>query len=74
MASFKYWCGLPSIHGGIDYMHIHIQKPTGAFVTKYFSYKSKVHIKQLQTTIDHEKHFCNVFMGLPKSMDDFRVL
>jgi hypothetical protein len=46
MASFKNWCGLPSTHGAINYMHIHIQKPISAFVANYFSYKSKVHIKQ----------------------------
>jgi RNase H-fold protein (predicted Holliday junction resolvase) len=74
MASFKDWCGLPSIHGAINYTHIHIQKPTGAFVVNYFSYKSKVHIKQLQAIVDHDKRFCNVFVGLPRSMDDSKVL
>jgi hypothetical protein len=55
-------------------MHIHIQKPTGAFVANYFSYESKAHIKQLQTIVDHEKHFRNVFMGLPRSMDNLNFL
>jgi hypothetical protein len=54
-------------------MHIHIQKPTCVFFANYFSYKSKAHIKQLQAIVDHEKHFRNVFVGLQKSMDDFRV-
>lgn len=47
MVGFKNWCGLPYVHGVIEYTQIHIQKPKGVFVIGYFSYKSKVHNIQL---------------------------
>jgi len=47
MVGFKDLCGLLFVHGVIDCTQIHIQKPKGAFVVNYFSYKSKAHNIQM---------------------------
>jgi len=67
-------CGLFSIHGAINCTHIHIQKPTCALVVYFYSYKLKAHNLQFQVVVDHDKHFCDVFVGLPNSMNDSKIL
>lgn len=41
MLGFKDLYGLLLVYGAIDYNQIHIQKPKGACVINYFSYKLK---------------------------------
>jgi hypothetical protein len=74
MEGFKGWCGLLSIQGVIDYTHIHIQKPKGLFVAKFFSYKSKDYIMQLLVVVDHKKQFQDIFVGLLGSMNNLKIL
>jgi hypothetical protein len=57
MGGFSDWCGFPSVQGVIDCTHIHIQKPKGIFVAKFFSYKSKAYIMQLQIVVYHKNGF-----------------
>lgn len=70
MAGFKKNCGLPSIHGTIDVIHMHIQKPNGPFARDYYSFKSKTLHMQLQTMVDHWGQFKDVFVGMPSLMND----
>jgi len=74
MRGFKRFCGLPSIHGAIDETQIHIQKPHGAFIKDYFSFKSKVYKMQLQVMVHCQKKFWDVFMVLLNSMNDVQIL
>ncbi len=43
MMNFKYWCGLPSMHGTINNTHISISKPklAFAFVKDYYYLKTR---------------------------------
>jgi len=41
MMDFKYWCGLPSMHGTINNTHISISKPKLTFVTDYYYHKNQ---------------------------------
>jgi hypothetical protein len=52
MVGFKSFCGQLSIHGPNIVTYIHIQKPQGALLGYYFSFKSKGYSMQLQTIID----------------------
>jgi hypothetical protein len=74
MVGSKDWCGLMFVHSVINCTQIHILKPNGVFSSNYFPYKSKVHNMQLQEMVDHHKCFCNVFVELPKSMNNYKVL
>ncbi len=47
MMGFRTFYSLPFIHNAIYVTYIHIQKPWGAFVGDYFSFKSKVYNMQL---------------------------
>jgi hypothetical protein len=43
---------LPFVLANIDMTQIHIYKPKGRFVEKYFSFKSNLYIMQLQVVVD----------------------
>ncbi len=73
MIGFKYLCGLLSIHGAIDLHTYTYLEPTCAFVVNFYSYKLKAHNFQFQV-VDHDKHFCDVFVGLLGSMNDSKIL
>ncbi len=50
---------------------VHIQKPKGQiFVVDYYFFKSKFYSLQMQVVVDHEKQFCDVFVGMLWSMND----
>ncbi len=70
VAGFKKNWGLPSIHGTIDIIHIHIQKPNGPFARDYYSFKSKTFNMHLQTMVGHWGQFKDVFVGMPSLMND----
>lgn len=74
MIGFKDLYGLLSVHGAMDCTHIHIHKPTCAFIADFYSYKLKAHNLQFQVVVDRDKHFCDVFVGLPSSMNDFKIV
>jgi hypothetical protein len=75
MANFKgILCGLPYVHGAINYTQIHIQKSKGSFVANHFSYKLKVHNIHMQAIINHGRWFRDVFVRLSKSMNISRII
>ncbi len=74
MIRFKDLYGLLLVHGAMDCTHIHIHKPACAFVADFYSYKLKAHNLQFQVVVDHDKHFCDVFVGLSSSMNDSRIM
>ncbi len=74
MNGFRELCKLLAIHGFIDVTQIHMFKPKGQHVTKYFSYKSKAYNMQFLVVIDYQKKFRNAFVGMWGSMNDARVL
>jgi hypothetical protein len=73
MIRFKDLCRLFSVHGAIDCTHIHIQKLTRAFIVDFYSYKLKAHSFQF-LVVDHDKHFCDIFVGPVGSMNDSKIL
>jgi hypothetical protein len=74
MASFKGFCGRPSIHGVIDMTQICIQKLKGTLIGDFFFFKSKSYNMQLQVVVDNQKKFTNIFVGMPNSMKDAHIL
>ncbi len=42
MVGFKWFCGLPFVHGAIDVTQIHIQKPKGTCAGFYLSSLSHI--------------------------------
>ncbi len=74
MASFKGFCGRPSIHGAIDMTQIHIQKLKGTLIGDFFSFKSKSYNMQLQVVVHNQKKFTDIFVGMPNSMNDVCIL
>jgi hypothetical protein len=55
MTSFKKLCDLLAIHGTSNITQIHIFKPKGQCVAKYFLYAAKVYNMQFQTIVDYKK-------------------
>jgi hypothetical protein len=73
MADFKAWCGMPLVHGAIDCTHISIAKP-GLFSEDYYYFKTGGYSIVCQAVVDCKKLFTNLFIGLPGSINDTRVL
>jgi len=72
---FKQLLNLPRIQGVIDVAQIHIEKlKVVGFAIDYYYFKSKACNMQLQIIINHHKHFLDVFVGIPGSMNHTRVL
>jgi hypothetical protein len=75
MDGFKELLSLLNIQGAIDVAQIHMQKSkVETFTTKYYSFNSKAYNVQLHAIIDYKKHFVDVFVINPKSMNDARIL
>jgi hypothetical protein len=70
---FKSWCGMPSVQGAIDCTHIAISKPP-AFPEDYWYFKTSAYSMVAQAVVDSKKLFTNVYVGLPGSVNDQRVL
>jgi hypothetical protein len=73
MHEFQDWCGLPSIHGAIDYTHIEISRPA-EFPEDYYYYKTSRYSLVAQAVVDAKKRFTDIFVGLPGSVNDMRIL
>jgi hypothetical protein len=73
MYDFKSWCGMPSIQGAIDCTHIAISKPP-AFLEDYWYFKTGAYSLVAQAVVDLKKLFTNMYVGLPGSINDQRVL
>ena len=70
-AAFKRLCGLQSVVGAIDGTHVHISKPKYV-PTDYYYFKSGGYTLKCQA--DSEKRFLDLFLGMPRSMNDSRML
>ena len=73
MLDFKNWCGMPSVQGAIDCTHIAISKPA-AYPEDYWYFKTGAYSMVAQAVVDVNKLFTSVYVGLPGSVNDQRVL
>ena len=66
-------CGLPAVVGAIDGTHISTSKPQHVPVD-YFYFKSGGYTLNCQAVVDSEKRFLDLYLGMPGSTNDSRVL
>ncbi len=74
MMEFKHWHGLLCVHGVINNTHISISKPKPAFAKKYYYHKSGSYPIVAHVVVDVKMRFTNLYVGLPRSINDFQVL
>jgi hypothetical protein len=72
MIGFKDFSDLPSVHGAIDVMRVHIYKPKGPFIGDYYCFKLELYNMQFQAIVDFKK-FHDTFVGMSGSMNDARI-
>ena len=70
---FKVLCGLPAVGGAIDGTHIHISKPRVG-PEDYFYFKTHGYTLNCQAVVDSRKVFLDLFLGMPGSTNDSRML
>jgi hypothetical protein len=73
VSEFFAFSGMPSVHGAIDYTHISIAKPK-ICPEDYFYYKHGAYTMVLQGVVDAQKRFTDIFVSLPRSVNDSRIL
>jgi hypothetical protein len=64
---------MPSVQGAIDYTHISISKPA-AYPEDYWYHKTGAYWMVSHAVVDANKLFTSVYVGLPRSVNDQRVL
>ncbi len=74
MMDFKNWSGVPSMIDVIDNIHIAITKPSCIFIKHYSSHKTWNYNIVTQIAVDNQERFIDVYMGLPRSLNDSHVL
>ena len=72
-AGFQQLCGLPGVVGAIDGTHVSISKPKFGPVDYYY-FKSGGYTLNCQAVVDSNKRFLDLFLGMPGSTNDCRVL
>jgi hypothetical protein len=70
---FKAFCSMHSVHGALDCTHIHISK-LAHFLDDYYYFKTGGYSMVDQAVVDTKKMFQNIYVGLPGSVNDQRVL
>jgi hypothetical protein len=55
-------------------VHISISKPKLAFVKDYYYHKSGGYSIVAHAVVDVSRKFTNLYVGLPRSINDFEVL
>jgi hypothetical protein len=70
---FQELCGLLAIVGAIDGMHISISKPRHG-AQDYYYFKSGGYTLNCQAVVDNNKRFLDLYVGMPGSTNDARVL
>jgi hypothetical protein len=70
MLEFKKMCGLPSMQGVIDNKHISNSKPKFDFDEGYYFHKIGGY-SIITQVIDARKKFIDIYVGLPKSVNNF---
>lgn len=73
MEEFKQYCDLPGVIGAIDGTHFSIAKPTH-FAEDFYYFKTNGYSIVCQAVVNKRKQFLDVFVGLPGSLNDVRVL
>ena len=73
MVAFKDYCGLLGIIGAIDGTHFSISKPSH-FAKDYYYFNSNGYSIVYPAVVDREKRFLDLFVSLPGSVNDSRVL
>ena len=66
-------CGLPAVVGAIDGTHVPIAKPQNV-PTDYFYFKSGGYTLNCQAVVDSDKCFLDLYLGMPGSTNDCRIL
>ena len=66
-------CGLPAVVGSIDGTHIPISKPKHV-PADYYYFKSGGYTLNCQAVVDSEKRFLDLYLGMPGSTNDSRML
>jgi hypothetical protein len=74
MEQFRHWCGLPCVQGAIDNTHISITKPIEPYAKDYYYLKTRKYSMVLQVVVEFNKRFTNIYVGLPRSVNDSHVL
>ena len=72
-ANFFNLCGLLGMVGAINGTHISISKPRFG-TADYFYFKSRGYTLNYQAIIDSNKSFLNLYIGMPGSINDTRIL
>jgi hypothetical protein len=72
-AEFRALYSLPAVVGAIDCIHIHIAKPTVGS-EDYYHFKSGGYTLNFQAVVDSRKRFLDLYLGMPGSTHDVRVL
>lgn len=70
---FAALCGLPGVVGAIDGMHVAISKPQHVPVDYYY-FKSGGYSLNCQAVVDSDKRFIDLYLGMPGSTNDARML
>jgi hypothetical protein len=73
MDDFREWCGLPAVVGAIDGTHFDIHKPHHS-PEDYYYFKTGGYSMQCQAVVDKRKRFLDVYVGMPGSTNDCRML
>ena len=66
-------CGLPGVVGAMDGTHVSNCKPRNGS-TDYFYFKSSGYTLNCQAVVDCNNRFLDLFLGMPGSTNDVRVL
>ena len=70
---FELMCGLPAVVGAIDGTHISISKPRVG-PEDYYYFKTHGYTLNCQAVVDSRKNFLYLFLGMPGSTNDARML
>jgi hypothetical protein len=73
MEDFREWCGLPGVVDAIDGTHFDIRNPHHS-LEDYFYFKSGGYSMQCQAVVDKKKRFLDIYVGMPGSTNDCRML
>ena len=66
-------CGLPGVMGAIDGTHVPISKPKHC-PADYYYFKSGAYSLNCQAVVDSDKRFLDLYLGMPGSTNESRVL
>jgi hypothetical protein len=74
MEDFKQWCGLFNMQGDTFGIHVLISVPSIPYPKNYYYHKSKGYSMVAQTMVDSNKKCIDIFIGLPRNVNDSQVL